>query len=314
MHYQEAINRYITYVQDTKLLATATVEAYSIDLKKLSRYIKHHAATNEIELIQKEVFEGFYRQELGRWQPRTVKRIRCSVLTFLQFLLDFEIINKFPFRPKLFFVRLPQQLPKEAEETSVSMVFEYLQECLRSPYVKRKGHLLRDMVILALLAATGARISEVLALRSEDVRFNGDHLIIKVLGKGSRERIIPVAHTEIINLLVWYVKYRPKTHRSLLFANRSGKKCTPQCFRINTRKYCNVLGVKPFKPHQVRHLFGTRLINEGAEIFNVMKLMGHSQVLTTQMYIGNVSKSITRTVKEFRPAGYLYNRDGEPEC
>ena len=164
---------------------------------------------------------------------------------------------------------------------------------------------LRDRTMIELMYATGVRISELIDLKYSHIDLNRS--LIKVMGKGEKERIIPFGD----NALSWlsdYIEYRRKNNLSLnskdFFISQQGKKISRQAFWHRIKQYLLISNLPmDISPHTLRHAFATHLLNNGADLRSVQMLLGHSDLSTTQIYTHIAKQRLSEMVKEHHPRG-----------
>tara|TARA_Y100000768_G_scaffold118267_1_gene87358 strand:+ start:919 stop:1821 length:903 start_codon:yes stop_codon:yes gene_type:complete len=164
---------------------------------------------------------------------------------------------------------------------------------------------LRDRAMLELIYATGVRISELINLQYTNIDINRS--LIKVLGKGGKERMIPFGDNAL-SWLIEYIEFRRTNNLSLksrdLFITQQGKKLTRQAFWHRVKKYLLISGLSSeVSPHTLRHAFATHLLNNGADLRSVQMLLGHSDLSTTQIYTHIAKQRLRDMVKEHHPRG-----------
>ena len=163
----------------------------------------------------------------------------------------------------------------------------------------------RDKAMLELLYATGMRISELINI--EYANFDFERFVVKVRGKGSKERLIPYG-PEAAKALSDYLAFRRENHLKLnsrsLFINSSGKRITRQAFWHRLKKYLLEIGLtEKISPHTLRHAFATHLLNNGADLRSVQMLLGHSDISTTQIYTHIAKSRLSDMIKKHHPRG-----------
>ena len=163
----------------------------------------------------------------------------------------------------------------------------------------------RDKAMLELLYATGMRISELINI--EYANFDFERCVVKVRGKGSKERLIPYG-PEAAKALSDYLAFRRENHLKLnsrsLFINSSGKRITRQAFWHRLKKYLMEIGLtEKISPHTLRHGFATHLLNNGADLRSVQMLLGHSDISTTQIYTHIAKSRLSDMIKKHHPRG-----------
>ncbi|MDB3857146.1 tyrosine-type recombinase/integrase, partial [Gammaproteobacteria bacterium] len=164
---------------------------------------------------------------------------------------------------------------------------------------------LRDRAMLELLYATGVRISELINLQYTNIDLNRS--FIKVMGKGSKERLIPFGENALSSLFD-YINYRRENNLSLnsrdFFISQQGKKITRQAFWHRIKSYLQQTGLPiDISPHTLRHAFATHLLNNGADLRSVQMLLGHSDLSTTQIYTHIAKQRLSEMVKKHHPRG-----------
>ena len=256
-------------------LSPATIEAYSRDLRKFQQW-----AAKPIETINEfELLEYLAHRHSEGLSSRTSARFLSSVRAFFRDAIDIELVIRDPSanvsRPIL-----GQPLPESLTEEEVDLL-------LRSPDPNMSPVELRDRVMLEILYATGLRVSELVGLQLTSV--NVRQGIVRVLGKGSRERLIPMGD----DALIWLEEYINNGRQSLLkgrlsdvlFPSNRGQMMTRQTFWHAVKKYALRVGIsRSISPHSLRHAFATHLLNHGADLRAVQMMLGHADLSTTQIY------------------------------
>jgi integrase/recombinase XerD len=164
---------------------------------------------------------------------------------------------------------------------------------------------LRDRTMIELMYATGVRISELINLEYGNIDLNRS--LIKVMGKGGKERMIPFGD-DALSWLITYIEFRRKNNLSLnsrdFFISQQGKKISRQAFWHRIKVYLKVTGLSlDISPHTLRHAFATHLLNNGADLRSVQMLLGHSDLSTTQIYTHIAKQRLSDMVKQHHPRG-----------
>lgn len=267
-----ALEGFIEYITIIKGLNPKTVSAYRRDLET----IEESASGELLHLSASEIFGSLAALK----NKRTLNRKLSAYNSFLDFCHKQEF---FVAASKLTLSKIPKALPKHL---SHRFIMESLERIDRSDWMG-----LRDYALLLFLYATGARISECLMLRREDIE--GEWLRIRH-GKGDKERYIPIAH-EALTSLETYLRAAPfKNYKTLWVNYRGGSLSRISAFKI-TQKY---LGTSP---HTLRHSYATGLIVGGADVRVVQELLGHSSLLTTQIYTHIQRDHLRNTVIRHHP-------------
>ena len=287
MQLKDSIKGFIFHCQYEKNLSPKTINAYSIDLEQFQTYINKQKENPDIEYVSKELIKG-YLQTIYHFKPKTVKRKIASLKAMFNYLEyeDDDFIN--PLRKIKIRFKEPQTLPMVMTISEVKKIlgalYEELNNNSKTDTYTYKAQV-RNIVIIELLFATGIRISELCNLKVSDIDLKTG--VIKVLGKGKRERIIQICNTDIKSLL--------KKHRKLyvnhikddgyIFINRLGQPISTQSVRLMLRQYVQKSGIsKNVTPHTFRHTFATLLLEENVDIRYIQNLLGHSTITTTQIY------------------------------
>ncbi|MCW8894374.1 MAG: tyrosine-type recombinase/integrase [Sulfurimonas sp.] len=265
------LEAFIEYITVIKALSKKSVEAYKSDLSTLEEKIQKPL----IELDSKILLNTLSQYK----NKRTLNRKLSSVNAFFDFCYKNQFSDE---KTKLKFAKIPKLLPKFLSYTEIQNSLKLID---RSSWIG-----LRDYALILFLYASGARISECLALRREDIE--GDWLHIRH-AKGEKERIVPIAHVakEAIDI---YLNELSKENE-FVWCNYKGDKLSRiSAFKI-TQKY---LGVSP---HILRHSYATSLITGGADLRVVQELLGHASLLTTQIYTHVQKQDLKETVEVCHP-------------
>lgn len=279
---------FLRHCQLEKNLSVHSLKAYQLDLNQFRNYLFSNGISMDIKKIDKVVLRRYLQQLVGANKIKTVKR-KMATLKALFNYLDFEDkIEVNPFRKMRLKIKEPFQLPGVLTVSEIKKLFQVVykerQECQGSS-LNRYKLIVRDIVVLELLFATGTRVSELCNLKTPDVNLEQNY--IKVNGKGSRERIIQVCSTEIHDILKEYwVLFHPEgSCFTYFFMNRLGQRLSEQSVRFMIKKYARLSNLgKKVTPHMFRHSFATLLLEEEVDIRYIQQLLGHSTITTTQIY------------------------------
>jgi integrase/recombinase XerD len=283
----DCINGFIFHCQYEKNLNEKTINAYTIDLEQFKSYVKTQNFSLDINSIFKDLIKN-YLQTIHSFKPKTVKRKIASLKAMFNFL-EYEnddFIN--PFRKIKIRFKEPQTLPVVMTINEVKKILGTMYEELNSntetnAYTYKAQ--IRNIAIVELLFATGIRVSELCNLKTVDMDMKSG--IIKVFGKGSKERIIQICDLEIKTALR---KYRKLYNASVkedgyFFINRIGHPVSTQSVRLMLHQYVQKAGIaKNITPHTFRHTFATLLLEENVDIRYIQNMLGHSAITTTQIY------------------------------
>ncbi len=270
------LNLFIQYLKVERGLSNNTIASYEHDLKSFIRYLNNKS----IQFADvKHANILLYLADIQRngKKTSTITRNISSLRTFFQFLLKEGYLPKDP-TFNLDSPKLPKRLPKFLTLKEI----ELLMSC---PNLKTKAGI-RDKAMIELLYATGMRVSELISLNLLDINLKLG--FVRCIGKGSKERIIPLgqhAVQAINNYLNLSRPYFIKSKEQSLFLNYRGKRITRQGFWKIIKKYARIAGIKQeITPHVLRHSFATHLLENGADLRSVQEMLGHADISTTQIY------------------------------
>lgn len=268
-------------------LSNNTITSYKSDLEQFEEFLVSKKQILFTGISQDQVSQYVKTFDHLRYQKTTRSRKVATLKSFYSYLHDEYLISSDPtqnFNLNSKFVRLP----KIYEVSDVKMLLD-------SPLKINTGHVaIRDCAILQIAYAAGLRVSEIINLNIGDVDFKSNS--VRVFGKGSKERVIPLHDLAISSLNDYVQKSRPLMVKSIknktFFCNQKGQRFSRQGIWKIVKKYAENVGlVNGFTPHSLRHCFATHLLNGGSPLRHVQTLLGHSSIATTQIY--------THLTKEF---------------
>jgi integrase/recombinase XerD len=290
----KAIKDFLFHCQFEKNLSSKTLRAYATDLKQFSIYIKGTEDELSFKTMSKDTLKN-YLQEISHLKPKTIKRKVASLKAMLNFLEyeDDEYIN--PFRKIKVRLKEPSLLPSVMTLNEVkkilSIMYKELESNNRADRYTYKAQV-RNLAIIEILFSTGMRVSEICNLKFQDINLRNG--VVKVFGKGSKERIIQICQSETISIIRNYYQFhkgqiKPESH---FFINRLGFPLSTQSVRLMVKSCVSKAGLtKHITPHTFRHTFATLLLEEDVDIKYIQNMLGHSSIAITQIYTHvNVSK------------------------
>lgn len=282
------IDCYISYCKIQKGLSQQTLKAYQTDLRQFSCFCGDSNGFYSKEQIQK-----FLTYLNSKYKVKTVKRKIASLKAFFTYLEFEEIIENNPFRKMHMRLHEPFLLPKTIPLTSINAILGCAYKQKKTQKVGYYGYLavLRDIAVLELLFATGMRVSELCDLQPSSVNLGEG--IIKIYGKGSKERIVQIGNGAVISAVTtYYQAFSDRiTETGWFFVNRLGSQLSDQSVRFMIQKYATLAGIdQHITPHMFRHSFATLLLEEDVDIRYIQQLLGHSNITTTQIYTHVSSK------------------------
>jgi integrase/recombinase XerD len=291
-----AIDRFLDAVWMERGLSPNTLSAYRADLTALDRWL--HARGTDIVVASRADLLAFiaWRVEAGA-RPRSTARQLSSFRRFYRFMVRDGVIKDDP-TSQIAMPKIGRSLPKSLSEEEVDAL-------LNAPEIGDPlGH--RDRTMLEVLYATGLRVSELVSLRAPQVNLNQG--VLRIVGKGDRERLIPLGDeavkwlTEFVNGPRLEILLERQT--DCLFPTRRGERMTRQAFWHIIKRYAQKACVqKALSPHTLRHAFATHLLNHGADLRVVQMLLGHSDLSTTQIYTHVARERMKELHAQHHPRG-----------
>ena len=272
------VKEFISYCKFRKTLNDKTIKAYSIDLRQFFEYV----GGNLDKTFICEYISYLHKQ----YKPKTCRRKIATLKAFVHYLLIEDIIEINPFDKIETSFREPALLPKTIPLNVINNLLHiaYSQwEDAVTTYAKRSC--LRDIAVMEMLFATGARVSEICSLTPNTVDLSNH--TIKILGKGSKERIIQIENIDVLKVLSdYYATFKNDIYSSgYYFVNKLHKRLTEQSVREIINKYAKLSNSNMhITPHMFRHSFATLLLEEDVDIRYIQKILGHSSITTTQIY------------------------------
>jgi integrase/recombinase XerD len=289
------IDSFLRFLQLEKGLSKNTISSYKTDIGGFNQWCADEAIKlSEVDLSYAESFiVSLRKRELA---PASISRKISSLKALFIYLKKQQHIKTNPFQD-LVLPKIPKSLPK-------SMSMAEVNTLLDAPDTANFIGL-RDKTMLELMYATGLRVSELVNLKYSS--FDFERSVIKVLGKGSKERIIPFGDSAL-SWLNQYIDFRRQNNLSMnskyFFISQKLSQVTRQSFWQRVEHYQKIASI-PYKisPHTLRHAFATHLLNNGADLRSVQMLLGHSDLSTTQIYTHIAKQRLSEMIKKHHPRG-----------
>lgn len=285
---------FVNYIRVERGLAANTVDAYRRDLKKFAHYCQ--ACKLDLTRVERPHIVDFLGRLYKRGlDARSVARHLVSVRSFYRFLLQEEAIAADP--------TLHLESPRLWKRLPGYLSLDEIERLLTQPD-QRTSAGIRDAAMLELLYATGLRVSELLQVKVSDIQFEMG--VLRCLGKGSKERLIPIGKKALTALERYLAAARPKLARhqagGTLFVNQRGRPLTRQGFWKILRAYGRQAGIRTrLTPHRLRHSFATHLLERGADLRSVQLLLGHADISTTQIYTHVAQERLKQIYRAHHP-------------
>lgn len=292
------LKEYLTTLKLERNLSGNTVSSYKNDISSLLGFLKTLDITDPSRVSKKELNSFFSSLNKTGLSSNSAARYYSSIKGFFRYLFIQNYIKENPME-KVSSPKLKKGLPLVLSVTEVDSI-------LSSPDTSNVLGL-RDKALLELLYACGVRVSELLGLKVSDLFFNEE--MIRVFGKGSKERLVPVGRSAVEWVKKYLIKSRPmleKKYKSenFLFLNKKGTKLSRMGIWKIVDKYVKHAGIKKeVHPHTFRHSFATHLLEGGADLRAVQEMLGHADISTTQIYTHIDREYIKQMHKDFHPRG-----------
>lgn len=277
-------------------LSGNTLDAYRSDLEGLARWLKPRGA-KLVSASRADLF-GYLEHCVKRGaRPRTTARLLSSLRRFYRYLVR-EKLSKDDPTALIDAPKLGRPLPKSLTE-------EQVEKLLYAPDINTPRGL-RDRAMLETLYATGLRVSELVNLLSMQVNLTEG--VVRVIGKGDKERLVPLGEEAIKWINRYVAEGRPDLTRRkptpVLFPGNRGEALTRQAFWHNIKRYARAAGIQTaLSPHTLRHAFATHLLNHGADLRVVQMLLGHADLSTTQIYTHVATERLKSLHAQHHPRG-----------
>lgn len=300
--FQLHLKLFVNYLRTEKSLSENTISAYQFDLEKFISFCENEKQIFSSEKITDDTINSFlqflYNSESknkGKFSSKSVSRIISSLKSFFKFLDSEKFI---PVNPS---VNL--ETPKTSRLLPEVLTVEETDILLSKPDVNTKLGL-RDKALLETIYASGLRVSEAINMKVSDLY--ADEGFIRITGKGSKERIVPVGKTALKYIKKYFNESRIYLKNSkssdYLFLNFRGSKLSRMGIFKILKKYCLEAGIKrEIHPHTLRHSFATHLLQGGADIRIIQEMLGHSDISTTQIYTHIEKDYLIEIHKTFHP-------------
>lgn len=289
---QQLITDYLDFCKYQKTLNEKSLKAYRIDLTQFSGYM----AKTDMQLNRSNL--TVYITNLHKfYKPKSAKRKIASLKAFFTYLEYEDILLENPFsKIKVKFqepILLPRTIPVQNVQKLFQTVYQFLADAPTDYQIRT---LTRDIAVIELLFSTGLRVSELCSLNSKDIDLEQGSILI--YGKGSKERIIQITNPDVINALISYRNLYSKQLQNIefFFCNRLGKRLSEQSVRFMIRHYAESANItEHITPHMFRHTFASLLLEEDVDIRYIQHILGHSSIMTTQIYT-HVTSSKQRNI------------------
>ena len=288
--------QFLEHLKYQKRYSQHTIISYENDLTAFSKFMQKEFADIEIDKI-KTTFIRTWLAEMkeDKMASRSLNRKISTLRSFFKYLLKNDVVKVNPVAT-IISPKMPKRLPQFVEEKDTNHLFSAIEFS-----VGFKGD--TEKLVLEILYNTGMRKAELISLKEQQIDISNSQ--IKVVGKGSKERIIPVSKILIDNIKLYIAEKRRLMERgeeSFLFVTEKGKPLDPKLVYNIAKKYLTkVTTIDKKSPHILRHSFATHLMNHGADLNAVKELLGHSSLAATQVYTHNTIEKLKDVYKKAHP-------------
>ena len=296
MNWKNAIKDYRDYLKIERGLSTNTIENYSLDVEKLAGWL----GTNEMNTSPLSISEEEVQQFIYHLAKKVNARSQARMISGLRGFFNYLVFEDYRKTNPLELIDSPKIGRKLPDTLSTSEIDKLIGAIDLS---KPEGE--RNRAILETLYSCGLRVSELVDLRLSDLFFKEG--FIKVTGKGSKSRFVPIADTtqKYIELYKDHIRIHQdiqKGHEDTLFLNRRGKKLTRAMIFTIIRQLAAAIGLqKKISPHTFRHSFATHLLENGADLRAIQQMLGHESITTTEIYVHLDRSHLRKVMEDFHP-------------
>lgn len=290
------VDSFLSALRLEKGLSENTIKAYSNDCQDFNKWLFSNKRYRAVAATEADIENYLKHLRIIGLSNSSINRKLSSLKHFFNYLSKTKLLKSNPVM-NISGPKNSKVLPKSLSIIDVNSLIE-APDC--SNFIG-----LRDRAMIELMYATGVRISELINLEYSNIDLNRS--LIKVMGKGEKERMIPFGD-DALTWLINYIEFRRKNNLSLnsrdFFISQQGKKITRQAFWHRIKIYLKVSGLSmDVSPHTLRHAFATHLLNNGADLRSVQMLLGHSDLSTTQIYTHIAKQRLSDMVKQHHPRG-----------
>ena len=290
------VDSFLSALRLEKGLSENTIKAYSNDCQDFNKWLSSNKKYRAVAATEADIENYLKHLRVTDLSNSSINRKLSSLKHFFNYLSKTKLLKSNPVM-NISGPKNSKVLPKSLSIIDVNSLIE-APDC--SNFIG-----LRDRAMIELMYATGVRITELINLEYSNIDLNRS--LIKVMGKGGKERMIPFGD-DALTWLINYIEFRRKNNLSLnsrdFFISQQGKKITRQAFWHRIKIYLKASGLSmDVSPHTLRHAFATHLLNNGADLRSVQMLLGHSDLSTTQIYTHIAKQRLSDMVKQHHPRG-----------
>ena len=292
LYHNTFVISFIEYLQFEKRYSKHTIISYQNDLEQFFQFLLSQYETADIKQITPSMVRTWLAELKGdEMTAKSINRKISTLKSFYKFQLRQGLVATSPMTT-ISSPKISKRLPSFVEEKHLDTLFNHVEFTDDWEGSTKK-------IVMQLLYNTGMRLSELISLKESQIDYS--YKQIKVLGKGNKERIIPV-NAELLNSLKLYVDSKPEGSVENIFVSTKGKQLQPRyVYGFVRENLALVTTVKEKSPHVLRHSFATHLMNNGAELNAVKELLGHSSLAATQIYTHNTIEKLKQVFAKAHP-------------
>ena len=288
------IQLYKNYIKLERSLSPKTVEAYLHDIEKLNDFLGDRKKLEDVELSDLQSFlASLYDENMS---ARSQARIISGLKSFYKFMLSDHLIKHDP-TELLDAPKIGRHLPEVLSLPEIEAILNGID------LSKPEGH--RNKAIIEVMYGCGLRVSEVVNLRISNLHFRENY--IRIIGKGDKERLVPIGHTAQNAILLYIEGYRQhlkikKGEEDFVFLNRRGSRLSREMIFMIIKEMAAAVGIrKTISPHTFRHSFATHLVEGGADLRAVQEMLGHESITTTEIYTHLDREYVKNIIEQYHP-------------
>ena len=290
---EKQLNLFFGFLENEKKVSSNTLQSYKRDLKQFEKYIEHNG--KDYSKITDEGIKEYisYMQEIGK-KPSTISRGLASIRSFYQYETKNKTVEKDP-TEGIQSPKIEKRVPSVLTSKEVALLLEQPQN------VDLKGT--RDKAMLEFAYATGMRVTEIISLNLEDINIDRGYATCK---NGKKERTVPIGNMSLKALKEYILNARntmiKDENEKALFVNVNGQRLTRQGFWKIIKYYKEQAHIeKEITPHVLRHSFATHLLQNGADLKSIQTMLGHSDILSTQIYMQFQDETLKNIYRKAHP-------------
>ncbi len=291
---EEQLNLFFDFLENEKKVSINTLQSYKRDLKQFEKYMLEEEREDYSELTEEGIKTYLaHMQEIGK-KPSTISRGLASIRSFYQYEVKNKVVEKDP-TEGIQSPKIEKRVPNVLTSNEVALLLEQPKN------VNLKG--IRDKAMLEFAYATGMRVTEIISLNVEDINLETGYATCR---NGKKERTVPIGNMSLKALKDYILNARKimikDEKQNALFVNVNGKRLTRQGFWKIIKYYKDQAHIdKDITPHVLRHSFATHLLQNGADLKSIQTMLGHSDILSTQVYMQFQDESLKNIYKKAHP-------------